>query len=90
MAKYKLGGINLSSSVNQEEIATSVKGVILGLSSVIVFVSSLYGVAILPEDVANFATQIGTMVSGIGLAVSSLVTLYGLLRKIIVSYSEEK
>lgn len=67
----------LSSSENPEKLADTVKGVILGLSVLIIFVAKLGGIEIGTEEITNFAIGAGT-------AVSSLLVFYGLVKKIII------
>ena len=60
----------LSSSTDPEQIGNTVKGIVLGLSSLILIVA--------PE------TDVTTLASQIGLAASGLWVAYGLVMKIVV------
>ena len=84
MPKHTFFGLDTTSSVDVNELALTVKGLILGASSGIIFLASLKGITILPTDVQTFALNISTMVSGAGIVISSIATTYGLLRKVIV------
>ncbi len=81
MGKYRLGGINLSSSTNPEELALSVKSVVLALSSLIIMGASYYGYSITDAQVQFAAGQIAMAISSIGF-------LFGMIRKILVVVSE--
>ena len=68
----------LSSSTDPSGLAATVSGVIIGFSALIVYGAALMGFTIVDGQVSAFATQLG-------LAVGSLVTLYGVLRKVVVA-----
>ena len=71
----------LSSSVDGTQVANTVKGIILSLSAVIIMVAGLSGVPLADSQVAEAA-------SAIGLAAGSLWTLYGLVMKVVVYFSQ--
>lgn len=73
----------LSSSSNPQEVANTVKGVVLSLSSLIIFFAGQVGVPFAEGDVANFAQNLGFAIGG-------LWALYGLLMKVVVHFSEQK
>jgi len=81
MSKYKLGGISLSSSVDSDDLALSVKSVILGLSSIIIMLSSHYGYSVTEVQVQFAAGQFF-------LAISSIGFIFGLVRKVVVALTD--
>ena len=57
----------LSSSQNPEELANTVKGVVLGLSSILILLGQqFFHVQLTATDVASLATEIGTVAGGGG------------------------
>lgn len=68
----------LSSSTDPSGLAASVSGVIITFSSLIIHGAALMGFNIVAGQVSEFAVQLG-------IAVGSLVTLYGVLRKVVVA-----
>jgi len=82
MGRYKLGGVDISSSVNPNELASTVQAMILGLSSLIIMIAAAKGYSITTEQVSVAASQIG-------IAVSSIWFTYGMIRKILVAYSQK-
>ena len=69
---------SLSSSTNPQQLATSVSGIIIGFSALIVYGAALMGFTIVDAQVSGFATQVG-------LAIGSLTALYGIIRKVVVA-----
>lgn len=67
----------LASSVDSSKLSTTISGTIIMFSSLIVMLASYYGFNISSEQVSELATQAG-------LAVGTITTLYGLIRKILV------
>lgn len=78
MIEKKFGA--LSSSVDPQQLSTTVSGFIISLSAVIIIIAGKMGVPLTQSSVALFAEQLG-------LAVGSLTFLYGLIRKIIVKFA---
>ena len=72
---------SLSSSENPSELAATVKAAILAISSLVIMVSSKYGLGITQDTMIEIATQLG-------LAISSIYFLFGILRKIIIKIAE--
>lgn len=73
----------LSSSVDPNQLANTVKGFILAFSSIIVLVgTNLLGISISAQDVTDLATAIGTMAG-------SVWVVYGLLQKLVVKFAEK-
>jgi len=61
----------ITSSQNPEEIATRVKGIILGASSIIIFIASqVFHMTVTANDVITLATELSTVAGAIW-------TLYG-------------
>lgn len=69
-----------SSSTNPQELADTVKGLILTFSSLIIFGANYLGFEIGSAEITQFAI----VISG---AIGSMWTLYGLLKKIVVAFS---
>lgn len=69
---------SLSSSTDSTKLAASVSGVIIAFSALIVYGAALLGFTIVDAQVSSFATQVG-------LAIGSLVFLYGVIRKVVVA-----
>jgi len=56
----------LTSSQNPEELANRVKGIILGLSGLIIFLGSqFFGIELKPEDVMELATQLSVIAGAV-------------------------
>jgi hypothetical protein len=70
----------LSSSVDANKLSTTVSGILIGFSTLIISIAGRYGFTVLPEQITELATQAG-------LAISALTTIYGLLRKVLVRLS---
>ena len=70
----------LASSVDSSKLSTTISGIILSFSALIILGASHYGIQIGTQQVSDLATQAG-------LAVGSITTLYGLIRKILVTVS---
>ena len=69
----------LSSSVDPTKLATSVSGAIIMFGSLIIWVAGYLRVPLTDTQIGTFATQLG-------LAVGSLVFLYGVIRKAVVVF----
>lgn len=70
----------LSSSEDPQKLGDTVKGIIIGATVLIIYLAGLLGFEIGGEQIANAAVIIGG-------AVSSVWTLYGLIKKIVVAVS---
>ena len=79
----KFGALTSSEDVNK--LADTVKGVIVGASSIIIFVASYKGITVTEAGVTAFAQQIGTTVGLVGTTIGSIWTLYGLIKKGVVA-----
>lgn len=78
--KYTFGGINLSSSENPQKLAVTVTGIIVALASLIVLFAGHLGFPITVQQVTDFAGALGT-------AVGTIVTVAGIIRKVIIAMS---
>lgn len=67
----------LTSSVDPNKLATTVQGFILGASAFIIFTLHKAGIEIGSDQITVFAYQIGTVIS-------SLMILFGAIRKIVL------
>lgn len=73
---------SLSSSENPEQLAATVKSIILALASTIILVAGSFGVSIAQEEMVQVAMQIS-------LAISSIWFLYGIIRKVIIRFAKK-
>lgn len=72
----------LTSSTNSEQLANTVRGAILAVAGIIVFVgTNLLGVEIRQEDVTTFAAGAAAVAGGVW-------TCYGILMKIVVAFAK--
>ncbi len=71
----------LSSSVNPQELAASVQGGITAVAALIVLVLGMFGVPVAEAEITQIAAQAGT-------AVGAIWALFGLVRKIVVRFSQ--
>lgn len=78
-----------TSSVDYNKLSTTIEGLIVGLSSVIVFFGSLKGIPVGQDAIALFAQQAGTTVGAFGAFIGSLMTVFGVIRKIVVAFTEK-
>lgn len=79
MNEIKKFGI-LTSSIDPNKLGATVQGAILGASSVIVYVAHLIGLNIGSAAVSADAVTLGSVAS-------TLIVLFGLIRKVVVSFS---
>lgn len=77
--KKKFGA--LSSSQNPQELANTVKGLVLSLSAVLLMAARAFDLPLTETDVVTLATQLG-------LAVGALWTLYGLGLKVVTAFAK--
>ncbi len=71
-----------SSSEDPEKLASTVKGLIVGGATLIIFLASKFGFEISTEQVTQIAIDAGMIVS-------TIWTLYGLLKKVIVRFTKK-
>jgi len=67
----------LGSSVDPKQVSTTVKGVIISLSALLIPLGAYMGIPLSESEIGTFANEFG-------LAMGSLVFLYGLIQKVIV------
>jgi hypothetical protein len=79
---------SFSSSENPQELAKTVEGIIVGLSSIIIFIASLKGISVGQDQVLAFAQQAGVTVGAFGTAIGGVIFLFGVIRKIIVKLTQ--
>lgn len=72
-----------TSSQNPEEISNRVKGIVLALSSIIIFVAAqFFNIQLQPQDVVDLATQLG----GVAGAVWGI---YGFVLSVIAYFTKK-
>ena len=74
---------SLASSVDSGQLSTTVQSIILGLSSIIILIAGNFGLQIVPEQIQMVAAQIG-------LAISSIGFLFGLIRKATMWWNDRQ
>lgn len=72
----------LGSSVNSEKLALTIKGILVAILPVILFVAKLQGWDIGEGDLQNFIDVAIYAISAVGSAIGAVMTLFGLFRKI--------
>lgn len=74
---------SFSSSQNPEQISNRVKGVVLSLSAIIIFVAGNWlNISLQPNDVADIATQLGAVAGAIW-------TIYGFILSVVARFSQK-
>jgi len=73
----------LASSVDPASLSATVSGIILGCSALIIFFAGRMGYVIGDAQISQIATSFG-------LAVGSLWTIFGVIRKIVVKSTAPK
>lgn len=72
-----------TSSLNQEEISNRVKGIVLSLSAIIIFVASnVFNINLQPNDVVDIASQLGMVIGAVW-------TTYGGILSLIARFSQK-
>lgn len=72
-----------TSSQNPQEISNRVKGVILSLSAVIIFVAgNFFNINLQPNDVTDIATQLGGVIGAIW-------TIYGGILALVAKFAQK-
>lgn len=79
-----------SSSEDPQKLADTVKGAIISISSVIIFIGAWKGITVDQAGIEAFAQQIGTTVSAVTFAVGTVWTTYGLIKKGVMKLVEKK
>ena len=80
MEKSKYGVF--SSSTNPGDIANTVRGAILGVSGLIMFLAPLAGLSVSAEEITSLA-------GGLGIGAGALWTVYGLIMKAVVHFTKK-
>jgi hypothetical protein len=68
----------LSSSEDPQKLADTVKGIIIGAATLIIFVAQQFGFEVATENITEMAVVLGA-------AISSVWTLYGIIKKIVIA-----
>ncbi len=72
----------LASSVSPDQVSTRVKGIVLALSSIIIFFAGhLFGIKMQPNDILELSTQLG-MVAG------AIWTIFGFIMRVINTFKK--
>lgn len=71
----------LSSSTNPEQLSATVSGLILSAGAIIIMIAGWLNIPLTDG-------QIGELASQAGIVVGALWTLYGVLRKVVVRFSQ--
>lgn len=79
---------SLTSSVDFNKLSTTIQAVILGASSLIIFLASYFGHTLLPNQIEQFANNAAITISTFGVVIAVIGTVFGAIRKIIVSKFE--
>jgi len=80
MSTRKFG--SLTSSQNPEELANRVKGIVLALSSIIIFgASQLFGISLDANDIVDIATKLGMVSGAIWSAYGGIIALVSYFSK---------
>lgn len=70
----------IGSSIDPTKLSTTVSGVIIGLSVLIIWFAQSLGFVVTNDQITTIAVQLGS-------AVATVVTLYGIIRKVLVAIS---
>ncbi len=79
----------LQSSVDSTKLALTVQGILLGIIPLLLFLATLFGVTLIQGELSNVAGAFSELIIAVGGAVSAFLTLYGLVRKIVVKFSDK-
>ena len=72
-----------SSSQNPQEISNRVKGIVIALSSLIIFVAgNIFNINLQPTDVTDIATQLGGVIGAIW-------TIYGGIMALVAKFAQK-
>ena len=70
------------SSADPSEAALTVKGLVVGAGTYIIFFAGLFHITVGTPDIANLANQGALIAGGFLMVVSGITTLYGIYRKL--------
>jgi hypothetical protein len=74
----------IASSIDPTKLSNTIKGLIIGSSSLIILVASVkFNIQLSDSQVIAFADQIAQTVSAVGLAAGMIHTLYGIFVKVL-------
>lgn len=73
----------LASTVNPDKVAITITGIFVSSASLIVIAASHLGFPVTVEQVATFAGELGT-------AVGAIVTVWGVIQKIVVAIERKR
>ena len=74
----------LGSSANPEKIALTVKAIIAGIATILVY----FGIVLPMDDISPLIDLIGTLVAQISAVASSVALIVGLVRKIYTAFKK--
>ncbi len=81
----------LRSSIDPTKLSSTIKGVIISLSSVVIMVASVaFHTTLDTNQVAAFADQAAQTVSAVGIAFGMIHTMYGIIIKIVHVITKNK
>lgn len=72
----------LGSSTDSSKLSATVSGLFMGGAVLIVFIAQWLGFTVSTEEVTTFGVQVGSMVA-------TLVTLYGIIRKVVIALQQK-
>jgi len=76
----------LTSSVDSSKLALTIKGILIGIIPLALFIASSSGVALVQGELNGLVEAISELIIAFGGVLSAGVTLYGLFRKIAVKF----
>ncbi len=77
-----------ASSVESKELSLTIKGILIGLIPLAVLISAMFGANVPAGDWSQVVNGIEGLVIIIGSVISGIITLYGLIRKIIAQFAK--
>ena len=80
----------LTSSVDSEKLSLTIKGLLTGLIPIFLLLTQFKGVSISEIEVFGIIDGIGVVIMAATALISSIATLYGLVRKIMVKLTNDK
>lgn len=79
----------LTSSVDSSKMALTVKGILIGIIPLILFLASVNGVVLVQGELNSVVDAISVFIVSIGGTISTAITLIGLVRKIAVKFADK-
>ncbi|HDZ18826.1 hypothetical protein LCGC14_0641640 [marine sediment metagenome] len=80
----------LTSSVDSEKLSLTIKGLLTGLIPIFLLLTQFKGVSISEIEISGIIDGIGVVIMAATALISSIATLYGLVRKIMVKLTNDK